>query len=368
MIPNTTTKSQRSKCQGKLPLVYVCADNSNLFIEGQKRAVERNPNFARTKPDLDSRFRINWTKTISAIVGGRRKGGEILVGSCLEDSKAQQSVWKKMQDQGLPFIKNERKFMRRETGVDVSLAMSMMQLIQQYPKSHSIHTVTQLVLVLVSGDADFLPILELATQNLWHVEVWGWATAISSSIRACPHINVCHLESLPKESFFIERFCKNLNQNAKKFSFILHGAKQSLLTESFALALEKILEWPCTMSWCHKSKAAIITMTYSFSVLGVDGPKTPDRPTLSEFQQAYQRLCRAQKMGQLSGINSVKSLCPLEPPGLGPASVHKFDQIAKSLPRASLFLEENELIPLCPIVPCLVTNNAFAFDARILFQ
>ena len=141
----------------------ILVDNSNLFIEGQKVSAQRkgvHPAAGETKQPGDPSWRINFAELLKLLANGRRIRSAILVGSKPPPNDA---VWKMAQQGGFNVITHERDASNREKAVDTELVAQGTLLIATTPAPAD--------LVIASGDRDFLPLVNVAHQQGWAVEM-----------------------------------------------------------------------------------------------------------------------------------------------------------------------------------------------------
>jgi uncharacterized LabA/DUF88 family protein len=148
----------------------ILVDNSNIYIEGQKCSAfrkgqrERNPD---GKPPVDFSWSINYANLLRHLADGRNIRSAILVGSRPPPLDA---VWLMAKRSGFKVITHERDAANKEKAVDTELVVQGTLILA---------TTTPGILVIGSGDRDFVPLVKVAHQLKWAVEMVTFASAFS---------------------------------------------------------------------------------------------------------------------------------------------------------------------------------------------
>ena len=87
-----------------------------------------------------------------------------------------------------------KKQFEKEKGVDVDIAVYIVDIIQKAKRLKK-----SIRIVLVSGDADFKPVVKYATKEKVPIDVWGWKDTISSAYKY-------FLKSQKVRLFFLDRY------------------------------------------------------------------------------------------------------------------------------------------------------------------
>jgi len=148
----------------------VLVDNSNIYIEGKKCSAARKGMVAapgNVQPH-DTSWRIDFARLLSQLADGRKIRAAILVGSRPPPNDA---VWKMAEQGGFKVITHERDAVNKEKAVDTELVAQGTLLIATTP--------APAVLVIASGDRDFLPLVNVAKTMAWEVEMAAFSSAFS---------------------------------------------------------------------------------------------------------------------------------------------------------------------------------------------
>lgn len=151
----------------------VLVDNSNVFIEGAKysarrKGVQRMERDARDPQDPS--WRMDFGKLLDYLAESRPVLAAILVGSTPPKSD---SVWTAAQRSGFEVITHDRGRSGQEKAVDTEIVARGTELIcdEQQPG----------VVVLASGDRDFIPLVRVAQKRGWTVEMCAFSNAFAPS-------------------------------------------------------------------------------------------------------------------------------------------------------------------------------------------
>ncbi len=150
--------------------VHVYVDNSNVWIEGKKYSGK----ISTPRVPSNYRYRIEYGHLLNLVLDGRSPGAmPELYGS---EPPPNDSVWKMIRSKGYNVQVFKRNFFGHEKQVDTRMTMDIGKLI------YKLRTVPA-VLVIVAGDADFIPATEDARAEGWTVEVWYWSHAMSGDLK-----------------------------------------------------------------------------------------------------------------------------------------------------------------------------------------
>lgn len=143
--------------------IYVFVDNSNVWIEGKKVSGRRQT------PAVPSNrlYRIEYGRLLEHVREGRTMGDvPRLYGS---EPPPNDSVWRMIESKGFDVQVFKRNIFNKEKGVDMKMGLDITKL--------ALLTRPPGTIVLVVGDADFVPVVQEAQSQGWKVEVWYWTNA-----------------------------------------------------------------------------------------------------------------------------------------------------------------------------------------------
>lgn len=149
----------------------IIVDNSNVFIEGAKFAAKKK---GVGKSDLDTRdpqdpsWRVSFDKLLSEVAEGQDIIKAILVGS---RPPSNDMVWEMAKNQGFTVTVHDRNSAGKEKAVDTELVAQGTEIVCTEPPG---------ILKLLSGDRDFLPLINIATRKGWETEMWAFSSAFST--------------------------------------------------------------------------------------------------------------------------------------------------------------------------------------------
>ncbi|MGB6389776.1 MAG: NYN domain-containing protein [Methyloceanibacter sp.] len=164
----------------------ILVDNSNIYIEGQKCSAVRKgviPVVPGEKQPCDPSWRIDFGRLLGHLANGRDIRAAILVGSRPPPNDA---VWQMAERSGFKVITHDRDADNKEKAVDTEIVAQGTLLLAQTP--------APAVLVIGSGDRDFLPLVNVAHQLTWTVEMAAFVSAFSGQM-AMAVDKVCPLDS-----------------------------------------------------------------------------------------------------------------------------------------------------------------------------
>lgn len=164
------------------PLLYHFVDNSNVLIEGRRFSEMKRKGRAKRGYFKDDTYEIDWGKYLYLASEKDSRGlAEIptLYGSRPPD---EDSVWKRIREDGFDVRLFDRNIRNKEKGVDIEMAMDIADLL------HSLGPPR--IIVMGAGDADYVPAIVRARSKGWSVEVWFWNNAAAdikeAATRFCP--------------------------------------------------------------------------------------------------------------------------------------------------------------------------------------
>lgn len=151
----------------------ILVDNSNVFIEGQKCSAVRKGQFPTTpgsKQPCDISWRLDFDKLLAVLADGRPIRKSLLVGSRPPPNDA---IWEMAAEKGFEVITHERNSKNQEKAVDTELVAQGTLIVATTP--------SPAVLVIASGDRDFIPLVGVAHQMGWSVEMAAFTSAFSAT-------------------------------------------------------------------------------------------------------------------------------------------------------------------------------------------
>lgn len=220
--------------------VFIYVDDSNMWIEGKKLAAKQ----ANLKCVEDPGLRLDIGKVTDVVASGRDVAWGILYGS---EPPPIDSVWEKIREHGWQVVTSKRSAItNKEKQVDHQMAVDITVLVTD-------RSVAKGKIVLVSGDADFIPAIKEGLRTNWSFEIWMWASGISKALRTLKKDNpellsIHELDSRLKDISFT-----NFKFNAKQVSSQLNNRsaviKNFEVTEGWEKKLTEKLGWPFQFCW-----------------------------------------------------------------------------------------------------------------------
>ena len=144
----------------------ILVDNSNVFIGGRKYSALKKGVKPNGKHDgaVDPSWRLDFEKLLACLAAGRSIHSALMVGSSKSEDDP---VWTSADEAGFDVIVHERKLGKGEKAVDTELVARGTEIIAT---SHE-----PMLLVITSGDADYLPLVDVARRWDWGVEMAAFA-------------------------------------------------------------------------------------------------------------------------------------------------------------------------------------------------
>lgn len=150
----------------------IMLDNSNVFIEGKKLSASKKGvrrAAEATRDPQDPSWRVDFGALLNFMADGREILDAILVGS---KPPQNDSVWTSAEQKGFKVLTYERSFSGQEKEVDTEIATQAAEIIL-------LNKAEPGVLVLGSGDRDFLPTVRCAHRWEWTVEMCAFTSAFN---------------------------------------------------------------------------------------------------------------------------------------------------------------------------------------------
>ena len=151
----------------------ILVDNSNVYIEGAKFSAKRKGVVKGSDSDRDPQdpsWRINFGQLLNHLAHGRTIWHAILVGS---RPPPNDNVWQSAEAGGFEVRVHDRDANNREKAVDTELVAQGTRKIVQASQP--------MTLVIASGDRDFIPLVNIAHEEKWTVEMCAFTSAYSES-------------------------------------------------------------------------------------------------------------------------------------------------------------------------------------------
>ena len=148
----------------------IIVDNSNIWIEGMKHSanIQGIPPQPDGKPSCDYKWRIDFGKLLEFASQGKMIRKAILVGS---RPPKNDSLWNAAEKKGFEVIVTDRNSQNKEKAVDTKLAVEGTKLI---------YSTDPAILKVLSGDSDFIPLIECANDMNWETEIWAFSSSLGS--------------------------------------------------------------------------------------------------------------------------------------------------------------------------------------------
>lgn len=148
-------------------------DNSNLYIEGQKYSAvlkRQGPATPGDRQPCDPSWRLDFGGLLTSLAAGREIETAILVGS---RPPANDGVWRAAEQHGFQVTVFDRDMSGKEKCVDTELVARGTEIICSASSPH--------ILVIASGDRDFIPLVSVAHRKGWEVEMAAFSSSFSSN-------------------------------------------------------------------------------------------------------------------------------------------------------------------------------------------
>jgi uncharacterized LabA/DUF88 family protein len=161
---------------------WIYVDNSNVFIEGQRvsavsQGMALNIYDAMSNRVLDTGYRISFGKLYQFIAGMDSSGTAraMLFGSRPPENDA---IWGLAKKAGFEVVTEDRNVRNKEKKIDTGIVTAMTRDAYKNAQSGDVFT-------LVSGDADYVPMVQALRGDGFQVDVVFWDHASSELRSAC---------------------------------------------------------------------------------------------------------------------------------------------------------------------------------------
>jgi uncharacterized LabA/DUF88 family protein len=162
---------------------FIYVDNSNIFIEGRRIAairqgMARDLAEANRRDILDMSFRLDFGELYDFISehNPKKVARAVLFGSSPPESDA---VWQIAERVGFEAIVVSRNSENKEKKVDTGIVAAMVR--DAYTRARKAND----TITLVAGDSDYVPAVELLTDDGFRVEVVFWSSASGELKSVC---------------------------------------------------------------------------------------------------------------------------------------------------------------------------------------
>lgn len=162
----------------------IIIDNSNVFIEGQKHSAKLKGQVKSSPSErdiCDPSWRIDFGKLLTKVANGTDILKAVLVGS---RPPANDSVWTAAKNKGFEVFVHDRGYDGKEKAVDTEIVAQGTRIVCQNDAA---------ILKLLSGDRDFIPLINIANEQAWETEMWAFTNSFrdhgemaQSVTRVCP--------------------------------------------------------------------------------------------------------------------------------------------------------------------------------------
>ncbi|HLM62600.1 MAG TPA: NYN domain-containing protein [Pyrinomonadaceae bacterium] len=151
---------------------FVYVDNSNIFIEGKKIAAQRNGDGR----ELDFNFRLDFGELYDFVAENNpnKIARALLLGS---SPPVSDKVWGVAERVGFEVVVIDRNAENREKKIDTGIVAAMVR--DAYTRVDK----TKDTITLVAGDSDYVPAVQMLTNDNFSVEVVFWSNA-SAELKA----------------------------------------------------------------------------------------------------------------------------------------------------------------------------------------
>jgi uncharacterized LabA/DUF88 family protein len=149
----------------------ILVDNSNVFIEARKLSAAKKGVTTLTpegKAPHDPSWQVDYAALLTTLANGRKIREALLVGSRPPPNDA---IWKMAEAGGFKVKVHDRDANNKEKAVDAELVAQGTRVICKTP--------APAVLVIGSGDRDFVPLVNVAKEEGWTVEMAAFKSAYS---------------------------------------------------------------------------------------------------------------------------------------------------------------------------------------------
>lgn len=149
----------------------ILVDNSNIFIGGRQLAAQ-GPGDSEQSADPD--WRIDFGALKDVLAQGREVERALLVGSRPPFADA---VWAAAEKEGFEVIVHDRNSQGKEKAIDTEIVARGTEIVCTADEP--------MTLVIASGDLDLLPLVNVAREYGWKVEVCAFSNSYNPESELC---------------------------------------------------------------------------------------------------------------------------------------------------------------------------------------
>jgi uncharacterized LabA/DUF88 family protein len=150
----------------------ILVDNSNIFIGGRQLAASGGDSDSDQSVDPD--WRIDFGALKDVLADGRKVERALLVGSRPPFADA---VWAAAEKEGFEVIVHDRNSQGKEKAIDTELVARGTEIVCTAEEP--------MTLVLASGDLDLLPLVNVAKEYGWDVEMCAFSNSFNPESELC---------------------------------------------------------------------------------------------------------------------------------------------------------------------------------------
>ena len=203
------------------------------------------------KTKEDHRVRIDVGKLTDVVAKDRKVAQGFLYGS---EPPPVDTVWQKIKERGwvVPKPKKRSTITGKEKGVDAQLVVDITEMACTTPKKD------RTTIIIISGDADIMPAIDLVLKYGWNVEIYMWEDAMSNELKKLPpkepkvvvdyldgflqHITFTNMKFDPKQDSIDK-------STAVVFQMEPNAFRNRVPTNKWCQRLESITQWPFQYYW-----------------------------------------------------------------------------------------------------------------------
>ena len=149
----------------------IIIDNSNVWIEGQKFSAKRK---GHTKSNIEDKdicdpsWRIDFGNLLSEISESKPIIKAVLVGSRPPQTD---TIWEAAKQHGFEVYIHDRNSAGKEKAVDTEIVAQGTEIICMEKEPA--------IFKLLSGDRDFIPLINIANKRGWETEMWAFTNSFT---------------------------------------------------------------------------------------------------------------------------------------------------------------------------------------------
>ena len=238
--------------------IWIYVDDSNIWIEAKKHASK----IRRFKTKEDHRVRIEIGKLTEVVADGRPVAQGFLYGS---EPPPVDTVWEKIKQKGWNVNPYRRSRMTgKEKKVDTQLVADVTEKACKTPEKE------KSTFVLITGDADAIPAIDVALKYDWNVDVVMWKHAMSADLmklekKSENRLKLRYLDDFLEKVTFTNRKFQiagndHLIPNLKESGVVLkvneNKFPKRLPSFKWCKKVEAIAQWPFQYYWVDFEKSS----------------------------------------------------------------------------------------------------------------